>query len=121
MSTYLRRALLRHVTGGTPFEPPGASYLALFESDPTPDNTGSEVAVAREVAPFDSDPDDNVATLTAPMAFDDVPATTITHAAQMDAAVGGNMLVYGELPEPVTVGAGTTLTLAAADVRLTFT
>jgi hypothetical protein len=119
MSAYLRRSLLRHHLGHATYTAPDTIWLALFSGDPTPDGTGPEIAVARQ-APEWTDPPDNVSTLAARAEFPGTPAGTITHAAQMDAEVGGNMLLYGPLTQPKVVAEGTTATVEPGEFTATF-
>lgn len=106
---------------------PSALYLALFLSDPTESGTlGTEVSYsgyARKVIAF-STPTISGTTVscqnTAQITFSTPPsaAGTVTHAALMDAATGGNALVYNALDNPIVLTSETSPRFAAGDVVL---
>jgi len=119
MSTYLRQRMSRQVLRGEPWTPPADVYTALFSGDPTPDATGPEGAVARQVSDWTEPTAEG--TLTGPLVFPDSPAITYTHVGQFDAPTAGNMLTYGALTTPKTIAAGDAATLAPDEYTVTFT
>lgn len=114
ISNYLAQSLLNAVFRGESYTTPTTVYLALYTSDPTAADTGSEVgggAYARQPI-----------TLSAPVAeggkqtikntddieFDVATADwgTVTHVGIRDAATGGNLLYFGPLETPRSILSG---------------
>jgi hypothetical protein len=121
MSDYLRRQYLRHLLGVEVYTPPTTIYLQLFTGDPTPAGTGPAMAVARMTSTW-VPPTADTSALAATLRYAGSPAeATITHAAQYDALTGGNMLLYGELNDPITVAAGTEPEVRAGELTAFFT
>lgn len=109
-SNYLENQVMNHILRNIPYTSPAAVYVALYTSDPTADNTGTEVSgggYARQQVTFGA-PTDGVVSNTADINFPVATADwgTITHAAIFDAATGGNMLIYGPLNAAKTISAG---------------
>lgn len=105
MSNYLEAALLNEVLRNTNYTPPAKVYLALYTSDPTDADVGTEVngnAYARQEITFGAPAQvDDKATCvnSADVVF---PIATgawgnITHVGVRDALTGGNLLVSGQL------------------------
>jgi len=102
MSNYLENTLLNHSLKGAPYvQPSGNLFIALYTSDPTDTDTGTEVsgnAYARQIVTFGASVSGS-ATTSADVNF---PVTTgawgtITHAGIRDALTGGNLLYSGIL------------------------
>ena len=107
MSNFLENKLIDHVFRNTTYNQAGTVYLALFESDPTDANTGSEKSgggYARQpvtfVAPTDGG-SSNSADIIFPAAIGDW--SVVSHIGIMDAATGGNLIMHQILTNPVTV------------------
>lgn len=87
-----------------------ALYVALYTSDPTINNTGTEVvggSYARKALAVDNDSDaDGVVRNTSTINWTNMPAVTVTHFAIFDAASGGNPIMYDSLPIPAQFTAG---------------
>lgn len=85
-------------------------YIALFTSDPTINNTGTEVtggSYSRKTFSVDNDSDaDGVVRNTANINWTNMPAVTVTHFAVFDAATSGNPIMYDSLPIPAQFTAG---------------
>jgi hypothetical protein len=97
MSDYLEGKLADHVLRGVAYTPPSALYVALYTTDPTDADTGTEVsggAYTRKAVVFDAQNKNN-ADITFPEATADWG--TITHIGIRDAETGGNLLAYKAL------------------------
>ena len=105
---------------------PANLYLALFQSNPTDSGTGgTEVAYtgyARQAITF-SAPAASGAGLamqnTALITFPEAPASagTVTYVAVMDSLSGGNMWLYGQLDQSLTIQAGVSPVFRAGSVK----
>lgn len=103
MSNYLEAAILNAVFRNTPFTSPTTVYLALYTSDPTEADSGTEVtggAYARRPVTFTVPTQvNNKATISnsAEIQFAEATANwgTVTHVGLRSAATGGNLLYYG--------------------------
>ncbi|MFD2116334.1 hypothetical protein ACFSTH_08385 [Paenibacillus yanchengensis] len=103
MSNYLEVALLNAVFRNTPFTSPTTVYLALYTSDPTEADTGTEVsggAYARQAVTFSAPTQvGSKATISnsadASFAVATAAWGTVTHVGLRTAATGGNLLYYG--------------------------
>lgn len=124
MSDYLEAKLLDHTFRNVAYVPPTTVYLALFTIAPTDAGGGTEVAggsYARQAAAFSVavSPTGRV-TNSATITFTNLPAGTVVAAALMDALTVGNLLTYLTLASSRTVVAGDNLTVAIADLSVTF-
>ena len=109
---------------------PSNIYLALFQSNPSDTGTaGTEVAYtgyARQAITF-SAPAASGSGLamqnTALITFPEAPATagTVTYVAVMDSLSGGNMWLYGQLDQPLTIQAGVSPVFRAGSVKWIWT
>lgn len=109
---------------------PANIYLALFQSNPTDTGTaGTEVAYtgyARQAITF-SAPAASGSGLamqnTALITFPEAPASagTATYVAVMDSLSGGNMWLYGQLDQPLTIQAGVSPVFRAGSVKWIWT
>ena len=110
LSNFLEAALINHVLRNVAYVPPATVYIALYSSNPTDADGGTEVvggAYARQSAAFGAPVDGvavNTADVTFPVATAPYPAP-VTHFGIRDAASAGNLLFYGQLGgAAVTVG-----------------
>lgn len=124
VSDYLENALLNHVfrgdQTGTGLAQPATVYLALYTSDPTDANTGTEVSggsYARQATAFDA-PSSGSITNTVDEDFTDMPAVTVTHVGLLDAATAGNLLWHGALTSSKSVNTGDTFTVKAGNLTI---
>ena len=120
-SDHLETALLAAVLKNTSYSSPATTYLALFTSDPTDADTGTEVSgggYARQALSFTGTGDS--VTTSAAVAFTASGAAfgTITHIGIYDAVSGGNLLLHGALIASRTIADGATLTFAAGDITV---
>lgn len=123
LTDYLESALLDEVLRNVNYVPPATVYLALFTTATTDAGGGTEVtggSYARQAVTFGAGAaGTGLRENSAAVSFTNLPAATITHAALMDAATAGNMLVHGPLTASQTVTAGSTLTFAIGEIDVT--
>lgn len=107
-SSYLRSRLLKHALGVSSFTMPAGAYLALYTSDPTVADTGTEVtggSYARQAITFGTEANGIISNSSA-LAFSNMPSCTVTHWGVRDASSGGNLLYFGQLDLAVQMIAG---------------
>jgi len=102
MSDYLENILINHVLRGVSFTSPGARYVALYTTDPTDANTGTEVAggnYARQSIAFSAPVTPGITTNSAAVTFPVATADwgTITHFGILSALTGGNLWFAGRI------------------------
>lgn len=124
-SNYLENALINAVLRNTSYTSPTTTYVALYTSDPTDADTGTEVtggSYARTAATFDS-PSNGVTQNSASITFPTATASwgTITHIAIRDASTSGNLLFHTPLDESKTVGTGDIFTISTGNLTVTLT
>ena len=126
MTDFFEKKVLNTMLGTTA-QAPSAVYVALYMSDPTETGTmGTEVAYsgyARQVVSFSSPSTvgsgvkcSNIGDVIFPMPPS--AAGTVTYAAIMDSLTGGNMLIYSELNNPISLSAEMTPKFSAGDIVL---
>jgi hypothetical protein len=107
MSNFLEDKLIDHCFRNLTYAQAGIVYLALYSSDPTDADVGTELSgsgYARQAATFDA-PSDGETQNTADIIYPVATAnwTTVTHVGLRDAASGGNLLMHQALTTPVDV------------------
>ncbi len=124
MSNYLEDNLVNLVFRNTAFATPGTVYVALYATDPTDADTGTELTgngYARKAITFGI-PSDGVSLNTADVVFD--PATAdwvpVTHVGIRDALTGGNLLMHKALPASVSTLTGNSFRIPTGDFSITF-
>lgn len=120
ISTFLTNKVLDHVLRGVSYTPPQAIYMALYTSNPGDDDTGSEVSgngYERQLVSFSAASNRKIQNSNQ-VEFPEAtgPWGTITHFGLKDAKTGGNLLFYGELSAPVTIGQGQQLIFRVGDI-----
>lgn len=123
MTDYLETKVLRHVFMNTPYTRPTTVYVVLYTDAPDDTGGGTEVtggSYARQSIAFvlgtgGAGQISNSTTLS----FTGMPACTVVAAGIADAATGGNLLAYGDLPAPVTYVAADNATAAAGSFSFT--
>ena len=131
-TNYFESAIL-NLMRGTAITAPTTMYLALFQSDPTDSGTagteadysGTTSNYARVPITFaepyaqSSGSSNYVLENAADISFAEASASgnVITHVAVMDAARGGNMLLYGPLDSNLTIQSGVTPTFRAGNLQ----
>jgi hypothetical protein len=125
-SNYLEEKIVEHFLRNSAVASPATIYLALFESDPGEDASGTETSFtsyARQVSTWTAldgaGQTKNVGAVTFPANGNASAAAVITHAAIFDAATGGNALLYGPLAASKTLAVGDVLSFAANALALT--
>ncbi len=124
MSNYLKDKLVNHVFRNIPYVQPTNVYVALYSSDPTSADVGSEIignGYTRMVSMFDapvsgSGTTQNELDVVFPSAT--IDWVTVTHVGVRDAEVGGNLLSYQVLSTPVTVLATNNFRIADSQLTL---
>lgn len=101
MSNYLRNAIYNATLRNTAYTPPTTVYVALYTSDPTAADAGTEVSVGgyvRQIATFAA-PTNGSGTNSTNIVFPaaTVAQGTITHIGIRDALTSGNLLYYGPI------------------------
>ena len=110
IANYLENAIVNHFLRNSSVTSPTKVYLALYTSDPTDADTGTEVsggAYARQAITFSAPSNgstSNSSTITFPTATGNWG--TITHMGIRDASSGGNLLFYGPLSVSKTITTG---------------
>lgn len=123
ISDYLENALINTVLRNTQYTPPAKVYLALYTSNPTDANTGTEVSggsYARREISFAAPTNGGVAN-SAEILFPIATANwgTITHMGLTDALTGGNLLFYGAITTSKTISTNDQLKINAGDITVT--
>lgn len=117
-STYLKNKVIKHVLGEASFTMPTNVYLALYQTDPTVADVGSEVAggsYARQQLSF-ATAVNGAKTSNTSETFSTMPACTVTHWGIRDASSGGNLLYFGAFDLPIQLNAGNNLPIASGDI-----
>jgi len=121
LSDYFENAIIEtmRATGITA----AAAYVALYTSDPTDADTGTEVSggsYARQLAGLSAasgGASSNAADITFPTAT--ASWGTVTHVGLRDAVTAGNLLMHSALDASKTVGSGDTFKINAGDLDVT--
>lgn len=114
-SSSLISSFLGLITTGTP-------YLALYTSNPTADDTGTEVTgglYAREAITFTSTLANEIHNGSS-ITFTGVPAGTITHWGIRSAASAGTLRAFGPLSSPVVAETGDNVIFDVDDIHIAF-
>lgn len=114
ISNWLSAQLLNTTLRSIPFDPPGQIYLALYTSDPTAADTGTEVSgggyvrqpitFAAPVVETGKQTAKNTTDIEFPIATADWGL--VSHVALRTAATGGNLLWSTPVPNPRTIQSG---------------
>lgn len=124
MSDFLENKLIDHVFRNTTYAQPGTVYLALYSSDPTDADTGTEISnlgYARKSITFAAPANgstSNDADIIFAAAEEDW--TTITHVGIRDASTDGNLIMHQQLTNAVSVLNGNNFRIPAGQLILTF-
>ncbi|MNI33869.1 hypothetical protein D3C73_878300 [compost metagenome] len=127
VSNHLATALLNQVFRNTAYTRPTTIYVALYTSNPTGADTGTEVtggAYARQTVVYSApalegskETIKNTTELVFPIATADWGS--VTHVGIRDAATAGNLLYYGAIDNQRTILNGDRLRLAADSIVMT--
>jgi hypothetical protein len=123
MSNYLEDALINAVLRNTSYTSPATVYVALYTSDPTDADTGTEVSggsYARTAVTFGA-PSNGVTTNSASVTFPTATASwgTVSYIGLRDASTSGNLLFHTALDEAKTVGTGDIFTISTGNLSVT--
>jgi hypothetical protein len=116
-STYLANKVLDHVLRNTSYTSPASVYLALYTSNPDVDNSGDEVvggSYARQSLSFAAASGGENST-SAGESFT-MPSAVVTHIAILDASTSGNLLIFDELTNPISVNNGDEITIDSGEL-----
>lgn len=126
LSNYLEERIVEHFLRNNAVSSPATVYLALFESDPNEDASGTETSYAnyaRQATAWTAmdaqGQTKNSGAIAFPANGNASASVTATHAALFDAASGGNMLLHGPLSSPKTLAVGDVLSFQANALALT--
>ena len=123
MSNYLENALVNAVLRNTAYTSPTTVYLALYTSDPTDADAGTEVsgnAYARQSITFGS-PSNGVTTNSAAIEFPQATGSwgTVAYVGIRDASTGGNLLFHTALDASKTIATGDVFRVASGSLSVT--
>jgi len=123
MSNYLENAMINAVLRNTTYTSPATVYVALFTTDPTDANTGTEVsgnAYQRTAVTFGA-PSNGVSTNSGAVTFPTATGSwgTVTHIGIMDASTSGNLLFHTPLDTSKTITSGDIFTISTGNLSVT--
>lgn len=126
MSNYLETALLNMVFRNQNYTRPTTVYVALYTSDPTEADSGTEVtggSYARQAVTFGAPTTAGTASQIANSSDITFPVATanwgtITHVGIRDAATAGNLLYFGPVTNPRSILANDQLKFLAGELVL---
>ena len=123
MANYLEDAIINAVLRNTSYTSPTLVYVALYTSDPTDADTGTEVSggsYARTAVTFGA-PSNGVTTNSASVTFPTATASwgTVSYIGLRDASTAGNLLFHTALDEAKTVGTGDIFTISTGNLSVT--
>lgn len=123
MSNYLENALINVTLRATAFTAPTTIYVALYTTDPTDADTGTEVtggSYARQSVTFAA-PSNGVSASNATVTFPTAGASwgTVTHIGLRDALTAGNLLYHTPLDASKTIGSGDVFQITSGSLTVT--
>jgi hypothetical protein len=123
MSNYLENALINVTLRATAYTAPTTVYLALYTTDPTDADTGTEcsgTSYARQAVTFGA-PSNGVSTNSAAIEFPQAGGAwgTITHIGIRDALTVGNLLYHTPLDASKTIATGDVFRVASGSLSVT--
>ena len=123
MSNYLENAVINAVLRNTTYTSPTTVYVALFTTDPTDANTGTECtgsSYVRKAMTFGA-PSNGVSSNSSAVEFDQATTSwgTITHMGLYDASTSGNLLFHGALTASKVIDTGDVFKFASAALAVT--
>ena len=123
MSNYLENALVNAVLRNTSYTSPANVYLALYTTDPTDADSGTEVsgnAYARQAITFGA-PSNGVTTNSAAIEFPQATGSwgTVAYVGIRDASSAGNLLFHTPLDASKTIATGDVFRVASGSLSVT--
>lgn len=120
LSDFLENELIDHILRNLTWTPPATVYVALYTTDPTDADSGTEVtggAYARQTVAFGAPTDgatDNSSDVTFPTAT--ANWGTVTHVGLRTAVTAGDLLFHSPLTASKVVNNGDTFKINAGDL-----
>jgi hypothetical protein len=123
MSNYLENALVNGTIRGTTYTAPTTVYLALYTSDPTDADVGTECtggSYARQSITFGA-PSNGTSTNSAAIEYPQATADwgIVTHVGIRDASTGGNLLYHTPLDASKTISNGDIFKITTGNLSVT--
>jgi hypothetical protein len=123
ISNFLENSLINGTLRGTTYTAPTTVYVALYTSDPTDADTGTEcsgTAYARQAVTFGA-PSNGATTNSAAVEFPQAGGSwgTITHIGIRDALTTGNLLYHTPLDASKTIATGDVFRIASGSLSVT--
>ena len=123
ISNYLENALINVTLRATSYTAPTTVYVALYTSDPTDADTGTEcsgTSYARQSVTFSS-PSNGATSNSAAVEFPQAGGSwgTITHIGIRDASTAGNLLYHTALDASKTIATGDVFRIATGSLSVT--
>lgn len=123
MSNYLENALINGTIRGSSYTAPTDVYVALYTSDPTDADTGTEVSggsYARQIVTFAA-PSNGASVSNADVTFPQATASwgTIGWIGLRDAVSGGNLLYHTALDASKTIDTGDVFKINSGNLSVT--
>jgi hypothetical protein len=125
ISNYLEDALINATLRNTSYTSPATIYVALYTTDPTDADTGTEVAgngYVRQSVTFGA-PSNGATSNSAAVEFPQATGSwgTVAYIGLRDASSGGNLLYHTALDTSKTISTGDVLRLAIGSLTVTLT
>lgn len=120
-SNYLKGKVVEEVLRNVGYTPAATVYLALYTTNPTVADTGTEVtggSYARQAVTFGAQSGGAVSN-SGEVSFTGLPAATITHFGIRDASTSGNLLYFGALSSAIITSSGSEAVFAVGDIDVT--
>ena len=123
MSNFLENSLINGTLRDTTYTAPTTVYLALYTSDPTDADTGTEVSgtsYARQAVTFGA-PSNGATTNSAAIEFPQAGGSwgTVAYIGIRDASTAGNLLYHSPLDASKTIATGDVFRIAAGSLSVT--
>jgi hypothetical protein len=123
MSNFLENALINATLRNTSYTSPATVYLALYTSDPTDADTGTEVtgnAYERQSITFGA-PSNGASTNTAAIEFPQATGSwgTVAYIGIRDASTAGNLLYHTALDASKAIATGDVFRVAIGSLSVT--
>jgi hypothetical protein len=125
MSNYLENALVNATLRNTSYTSPTTVYVALYTTDPTDADTGTEVSgngYARQSVTF-SAPSNGATSNSSAVEFPQATGSwgTVAYIGLRDASSGGNLLYHTALDASKTIATGDVFRIAIGSLSVTLT
>lgn len=122
-SDFLENAIINATLRNVSYTSPASVFVALFTTDPTDANSGTEVSggsYARTAVTFGA-PSGGVASNSGAVNFPTATGSwgTVTHFGVFDASTSGNLLYHGALAVSKAVGSGDSVSFSVGQLTVT--